>query len=285
MSSATPTTPESAPRTNQHYDQDPALFELFLDPTLKYSSGLFGDGIDSLHAAQLAKMDFVAEKLRARSGARVLDVGCGWGALMLHLATRYQCSVLGVTPSPSQARYVAQRARAEGVEDRVAVTVGTFDAIDFGRERFDAVSMLGSITHMEDKPGAVEKARKLLRRNGWFYLSESSFRNHKIYEEFDHRPGSEFIRNRIFGWGELLPFSSYVRYCEDAGFSLDGLRDLTGDYARTIEFWRANAVRNRDAIDALQPGKTDELLTFFDICNAGWGMTAKHYALLSRKSR
>lgn len=285
MSAVTTGAPGVEPRTNQHYDQDPGLFKLFLDPSLKYSSGLFREGIHDLHAAQLAKMDFIAAQMRAGSGARILDVGCGWGAVVLHLARHHGCTVVGITPAPSQARYITERARAEGLEDRVTIALGTFDSIDLGRERFDAACMVGSITHMEDKPGAVQKARSLLRQGGWLYLSESSFRNHKIYEAFDHRPGSEFVRNQIFGWGELIPFSSYIRYCEDAGLSLADLTDLTEDYGRTIEAWRANASRNRDAIEALQPGKTDELLTFFDICNAGWGMTTKHYALLSRKKR
>lgn len=275
----------ATPRTNQHYDQDPRVFELFLDPTLKYSSGLYAPGVATLHEAQLAKMDFVAEKIHARESARVLDVGCGWGALVLHLATRFECVVTGVTPSPSQARYIAERARQQGVADRVTIELGTFDSLDLANQRFDAVTMLGSITHMEDKPGAVHKARNLLRRGGWYYVSESSFRNQAIYDEFDQRPGCEFIRHQIFGWGELIPFSSYVRYCEDAGLSLAGLTDLTDDYAATIEAWRDNAVKNREAIDALQPGKTDELLKFFDICNAGWGMTTKHYALVCRRKR
>ncbi len=288
-STTTTLTPSSdsapPPRSNHHYDQNPRIFELFLDPSLKYSSGLFKPGVDDLHGAQLAKMDWVAEQLHAGEGTRVLDVGCGWGSLTLHLARRFGCSVTGITPSPAQARFIEQRAREQGVADRVSIALGTFDTVSFGQERFDAISMLGSITHMEDKPGAVARARSLLRRDGWYYLSESAFRNAKVYDELDSGPGVDFIRHQIFGWGELIPFSSFVRYCEDAGLSLKGLTDLTEDYRKTIEFWRENATRNRDELDAIQPGKTDELLKFFDICNTGWGLTTKHYALVCQRRR
>jgi cyclopropane-fatty-acyl-phospholipid synthase len=157
--------------------------------------------------------------------------------------------------------------------------------VDLSDQRFDAVTMLGSITHMRDKAGAVQQAVRRLRTGGRYYLSESCFRNRRIYDEFDQRPDSEFIRSTIFGWGELVPFSELVIHFEDAGLSLAGLTDLTADYARTIEHWRANAVAHRAQIEQLEPGKTDQLLRYFDICNAGWGLTTKHYALLGLRRR
>ncbi len=272
-------------RTNQHYDQTPRLFQLFLDESLKYSAGRFLTGDESLHQAQLQKMDFVAEQLGARRGTTVLDVGCGWGSLTLHLAARHGCSVWGVTPSPSQAEYIREKARQLGVADAVKILVGTFDQVDLGERKFDAVSMLGSVTHMVDKSAAVAKATKALRTGGRYYLSESCFRNRRVYDEFDSRPGTNFIRDDIFGWGELVPMSTFVVAFEDAGLSLAGLTDLTADYGRTIEHWRANAEKNRADIEALQVGKTDQLLRYFDICNAGWGLTTKHYALLGLRRR
>ncbi len=271
--------------TNQHYDQSPRLFELFLDPSLKYSAGRFVTGAETLHEAQLRKMDFVAEQIGARAGTAVLDVGCGWGSLTLHLAERHGCMVTGVTPSPSQAEFIRGRARARGIADRVTIVVGTFDLIELGGRKFDAVTMLGSVTHMIDKAAAVQKATDHLRLGGRYYLSESCFRNRRVYEEFDPRPGTSFIRDQIFGWGELVPMSTFVIAFEDAGLSLAGLTDLTADYARTIEHWRANAVAHRAQLEELQPGKTDELLRYFDICNAGWGLTTKHYALLGLRRR
>jgi cyclopropane-fatty-acyl-phospholipid synthase len=275
----------AAEATNQHYDQSPRLFELFLDSTLKYSAGRFATGTESLDAAQRAKLEFVAAQIGARPDASVLDVGCGWGSLTLHLARYHGCHVTGITPSPAQAEYVRRRAKAHGVSDLVQLCVGTFDEQSPGVRAFDAVTMLGSVTHMRDKPAAVAKATRALRTGGRFYLSESCFRNKRIHDEFDRRPGTEFIRNDIFGWGELVPMSTFVAAFEDAGLSLAGLTDLTADYAKTIEHWRANALAHRAEIDALEPGKTDQLVHYFDICNAGWGLTTKHYALLGLRRR
>jgi cyclopropane-fatty-acyl-phospholipid synthase len=102
---------------------------------------------------------------------------------------------------------------------------------------------------------------------------------------FDERPGTLFIRNEIFGQGELIPLSSYIAFFEDAGFSLAGLTDLTWDYHRTIEHWRQNAHRNRTELDSIEPGMVARLDRYFDVANAGWGYTSKQYAVVAKRTR
>lgn len=276
---------EEKGRTNQHYDQDPAIFSLFLDENMKYSAGLFLTEGDDLDRAQMQKMAFVADQLGLHGGERVLDIGCGWGALVCFLAEHRGCDVTGVTPSPRQAEHIAARARARGIADRVHIEVGHFQELDLPARSFDGITLLGSIVHMRDKPGVLAECFRLCKRRARVYLSESCFRNAAITREFAERPGTQFVRDSIFGWGELLPVSHYVQCMEDAGFSLVGLTDLTADYGKTIEHWRANALANRDRLDAIEAGLTDKLVHYFDISNAGWGYTSKHYALVSARSR
>lgn len=272
-------------RTNQHYDQEPESFSLFLDENMKYSAGLFLSQDDPLDQAQMQKMAFVADQLGLRGGERVLDVGCGWGALVCFLAEHRGCQVTGVTPSPRQAEHIAERARARGITDRVHIQVGHFQETDLPARCFDGITLLGSIVHMRDKPGVLAECFRLCKQRGRVYLSESCFRNAAIAREFAERPGTRFVRDSIFGWGELLPLSHYVQCFEDAGFSLVGLTDLTAHYHRTIEHWRARALASREQLDAIEPGLTDKLVHYFDVSNAGWGYTSKHYALVGARSR
>jgi cyclopropane-fatty-acyl-phospholipid synthase len=269
--------------TNQHYDQDPAIFSLFLDASKKYSSGLFLAEGDDLDRAQTQKMAFVADQLGLRGGERVLDVGCGWGALVCFLAEHRGCRVTGLTPSPKQAEFI--RARARGLAERVNIEVTHFQETAFPARSFDAITLLGSIVHMQDKASVLAECFRLCKQRGRVYLSESCFRNAAIEREFAERPGTVFVRDSIFGWGELLPLSRYVQWFEDAGFSLTALTDLTSHYYQTIEHWRANALANRDRLDAIEAGLTDKLVHYFDISNAGWGYTSKHYALVGARSR
>ncbi|MCK9897107.1 cyclopropane-fatty-acyl-phospholipid synthase family protein [Frankia sp. AgB32] len=271
--------------TNQHYDLDPEIFGLFLDPLRKYSSGLYRtDGI-TLAEAQVAKLHWVAEELALTEGARLLDVGCGWGSLILFMAREYGARVTGISPAGRQHEFIAARAAEFNVVDRVTTAVGRFEDLDLPARSFDAVTMLGSIVHMPDVDLAARRARSMLRRGGRYYVSETCFRNTAARDEFDRRAGTEFVRNSIFGWGDMRPLSELVRAVEDAGFSVDDVEDLTEDYRLTIEDWLVRVAESAAAIDELRPGMAAELTRYLEVANAGWGFTTKHYALVCRNGR
>ena len=270
--------------TNRHYDQDPRVFELFLGSHLKYSAGLYRDGASTLDDAQTAKLHFIARRLGLSGGERILDVGCGWGSVACFLASEYGCQVTGITPAPRQADYVRARAQQAGIGDRVRTVVTHFQ--DFTeRAEFDGVCFVGSIVHIPRKREVLAQAARLLRNGGRLYLSETCFRNERIASRFISSQGVDFLREQIFGWGELVPLSAYVGACEDAGLSLCAVDDLSADYARTVAQWRLNVQANADGLESLQPGSVAQLLRYFDICNAAWGYTTKQYALTAGRVR
>ncbi|MFF0457803.1 SAM-dependent methyltransferase [Nocardia africana] len=271
--------------TNQHYDQDPDIFGQFLDPLRKYSSALYRSDTDTLELAQRNKLRFVAGRLGIGGGERLLDVGCGWGSLIIFMAEEYGCDTLGISPAPRQHRYIADLAAERGVGDRVRTQIGHFESMRLPAGRHDAVTMLGSIVHMPDLDAVFRRARAVLRRGGSLYVSESCFRNAGARRAFDKRAGTEFVRSDIFGWGDLRPLSDLVTAAEDAGFSIIAVDDLTEHYRRTIEDWITNVDAASDALDAHQPGLSDKLRQYLEVANAGWGYTTKHYALTCRKAR
>lgn len=271
--------------TNQHYDLDPEVFAQFLDPTRKYSAGLYRDEADDLATAQRRKLAFVAGRLAVRGGERVLDVGCGWGALTLHLATEHGCRVTGVTPAERQRDHVRTTAEDRGLGRLVDVHHGTIEEFTAPRASFDAAAALGSVVHVPDLPAVLTGIRRLLRRGGRCYVSESCFRSAGIAGEFDARPGTEFVRHEVFGNGRLRPLSELVAAAETAGFSVEAVDDLTDDYRRTIDDWIAGVAASADRIDALSPGTAARLTEYLRVANAGWGYTTKHYGLTLRNAR
>jgi cyclopropane-fatty-acyl-phospholipid synthase len=279
-----PTAEEASRATNRHYELPTAFFAAYLDRRLKYSSGIYRSADTTLDQAQTAKLHFVAERLGVSAGDRVLDIGCGWGSLVLFLAAEYGCQVTGVTPSAPQAGHITERARELGVAEKVRIERGSFG--DLGLTgRYDAVSMLGSIIHMPDRTTVLGKVKGLLRQGGALYLSESCFRNWRVYQEFAARPGTRHVTEGIFGFADMVPLSTLVESVESAGLSLTGLTDLTADYLRTTTDWETRAVANRDAIEAAAPGMYEPLIRYLQTASAGWGYTTKHYALTAVKSR
>jgi cyclopropane-fatty-acyl-phospholipid synthase len=271
--------------TNQHYDQDPRIFELYLDKTRKYSSGLYRSPRDSLDTAQQNKLHFVAGRLGLRPDQRLLDIGCGWGSLILFMAAEYRAHTVGITPAPNQHAYIADRIAERGLGELVSTRVGQIEHLDLEPRGFDAVTMLGSIVHMPDLAAVFGKTRAALRPRGRLYVSESCFRNAVKHAEFAERGNSVFVRDAIFGWGDMRPLSELVRGAEDAGFSIIAVDDLTEHYRRTIEDWLSNVERNAAALDEIDPGLPDSLVRYLKTANAGWGFTTKHYALTCQKSR
>lgn len=171
------------------------------------------------------------------------------------MAREYGCRTTGISPAPRQHDFIAARAAELGVTERVTTQVGHFELADLPERCFDAVSMLGSIVHMPDLDAVFGKARRVLRRGGSLYVSES------------------------------CPLSALIAGAENAGFSIVAVDDLTAHYHRTIDDWLSNVRAARQRIEELAPGYARELERYLEIANAGWGYTSKHYALTCRNTR
>jgi cyclopropane-fatty-acyl-phospholipid synthase len=275
---------EAYQATNKHYELPAELFAIYLDRRLKYSSGLYTNEHTDLDQAQTNKLHFVARQLGLRGGERLLDIGCGWGSLILFMAQEYGCHATGVTPSRPQADHIREQAEEAGVTDLITLRSGSFSEIEV-TGTFDAVTMLGSIVHMPDRTDVLRTVHGLLRRNGSLYVSESCFRDNATYQEFSRRPGTVHVTESIFGFADMVPVSVLVAAIESAGFSLTGLADLTGHYHRTIEQWEERAQNALARIEEVAPGMSEPLIRYLQTANAGWGYTTKHYALSALKSR
>jgi cyclopropane-fatty-acyl-phospholipid synthase len=271
--------------TNGHYTLPVEIFAAFLGRRLKYSCGLYATPETTLDGAQEAKLDWLVRRnLRLAPGQRLLDIGCGWGSLVLYAAER-GCHVVGVTPSAPQREHVLGQAAERGLADRVDVRLGRFSALDLTGERFDGVSMVGSIVHMPDREDVLAAVSRLLRPHGRLYLSESCFRNQRIFAEYRNSPGFRFVGTDIFGYGEMVPLADLIAATESAGLSVVRLADLTAHYPRTLADWAEGVRRARDRINAVVPGEADRLLRYFDIGATAFGYTTKHYAFVAEKSR
>lgn len=212
-----------------HYDLDDRLYDLFLDRERQYSCAYFAPGADDLDSAQAAKMDLVAAKLDLAPGQTVLDLGCGWGGLALHLARTADVEVLGVTLSESQLRHARARAAAEGLDGRVR-----FERLDW-REvegRFDRIVSVGMFEHVGPPHyrAFLAQCRALMADDGRMLL-------HTIGRADGPGATDPWLAKYIFPGGYVPALSQIAPAVERSWLWLDDLEVLRGHYERTLGAW------------------------------------------------
>jgi cyclopropane-fatty-acyl-phospholipid synthase len=215
-----------------HYDVPTELFALFLDPSMTYSCGIFSRGATTLEEAQETKLDLVCTKLALQAGERVLDVGCGWGSLAIHAASRYRARVLGITLSAQQVEYARRRAAEAGVSDLADFRV--LDYRDLSGEPFDAVASIGMVEHVgEERIDLYARRLAALLRPGGRLL------NHGIAQlrYGDDEDAGPFSERYVFPDGEPLHLSRVLLALERAGFVTEHVEGFAGDYAQTTRVW------------------------------------------------
>lgn len=230
-----------------HYDTGNEFFSQFLDPQLVYSCAYFLDQSESLETAQLRKLDLICRKLQLQPGQRLLDVGCGWGALARHAAANYGVRVLGVTLSPEQAAEAKFRNRDEGLEDRVTIKVQDYrDVVG----EFDAIASVGMFEHVggRELTAYFSKLHQLLTPGG-VLLNHGITTRSRPRRLNMKRPS--FVNTYVFPDGELTPIETSMRAAEESGFEAIDVESLRRDYAITLRHWVANLEHNRkSAIEA-----------------------------------
>jgi cyclopropane-fatty-acyl-phospholipid synthase len=233
-----------------HYDTGNDFFAQFLDSSMVYSCAHFLSPTESLDEAQRRKLDLVCRKLRLVPEMRLLDVGCGWGALVIHAAREYGVRATGITLSGEQAAEARRRAEAAGVGGRVEILER--DYRDLNGE-FDAIASVGMVEHVGRKELVeyFEELRNVLSPGGQILNHGIVTRNRNV-----RRVTPTFINTYVFPDGELVPVDTVAGAAEDAGLEVRDAESLRASYALTLRHWVANLERNRDAAVAAAGERT-----------------------------
>lgn len=232
---------------SHHYDVGNDFYRLVLGPSMTYSCARFADPATTLVDAQASKHDLVCRKLGLdeRPGARLLDVGCGWGSMAIHAATRYRAQVVGITISREQRDSARQRVAEAGVADLVDIRLQ--DYREMTEEWFDAISSIGMSEH-------VGRARIDEYFSGLASLLAPRGRllNHAISAVGGSKLGRRsFMGRYVFPDGDLLDVGDTVLAMEAAGLEVRDVESLREHYATTLRHWVANLETNWDEVVSL----------------------------------
>ncbi|MGG5810164.1 class I SAM-dependent methyltransferase [Falsiroseomonas sp. CW058] len=231
-----------------HYDLSNAFYALFLDPEMVYTCAYWPEAGTTLEEAQVAKLDLVCRKLRLQPGERMLDVGCGWGGLVIHAARNYGVHATGVTLAEEQFAYATEKVKRLGLEDRVTILLKDFRELD--APPFDRIASVGmyEAVGLDNREGYFRGIRDRLRPRG-AYLHHAIARPMKRNErEFRRkRPEFEALVKYIFPGGELDHLGGTHDSMERNGFEIHDCEGLREHYGRTCRAWTERLHAQRDA--------------------------------------
>ena len=221
-----------------HYDVSNEFYQLFLDERMVYSCAYFDGWHDDIDKAQHDKLEMICRKLRLAEGDRFLDIGCGWGALLIHAARKRGVTGHGVTLSQAQFDLATRRVREAGLSDRVTIELKPFQELS---GTFDKIASIGMFEHVgfahhDEYFGAV---RKLLRPRGLYLHHTIARPAKKSPKEFHTKLSREYkaITRYIFPGGELDYIGHSLQKLEANRFEVHDVENLREHYGRTCRLW------------------------------------------------
>mmetsp|Transcript_4016 Transcript_4016/g.5348 ORF Transcript_4016/g.5348 Transcript_4016/m.5348 type:complete len:1587 (+) Transcript_4016:149-4909(+) len=269
----------------EHYDLGNEMYELFLDETMTYSSGIhrkeFGAPIDEgkelgLKESQLMKFDEIIRRAGIKKGDHVLEIGCGWGSFAIRVAQTKGCKVTGITISTEQLKEAKARVKKLGLETLVNLIICDYrklgtEGSEYEPGSFDrvvSIEMIEAVGH-EHLPEYFEVINRMLRPGGKACIQAISIRNERYMHYMNT---SDFIRRHIFPGGHLPCMDAVHWATEDTDLALLENFDIGPDYAITLRMWRENFTKQHDRIMALGYPESffRKWIFYFAYCEAGF---------------
>ncbi len=226
-----------------HYDLGNDFFSLWLDETMSYSCAYFKTPEDSLHQAQLQKLDHILKKLNLKPGERLLDIGSGWGWLIIKAAREYGAKALGITLSEEQYHGTRERIAELGLADQADVRVANYLDLDEKELQFDKIVSVGMFEHVgkENLPQYMAKINRLLTPGGLSLL-------HTITHTTEDVPSNTWMQKYIFPGGYVPSLRETMWLLPEYGFHMVHAESLRMHYAMTLDHWHENFCRYIDLI-------------------------------------
>lgn len=267
---STGTAAENTANIKHHYDVSNDFYALFLGPDMAYSSAYFHAWSDDLAVAQRQKLDMVCKKLRLKEGEHLLDIGCGWGSLILHAVRNYGVSAYGVTLSKEQLAYVQAKVAELGLQDKVTVELRDYATIE-GADRFDKVNQIEMVEHigLANHPTYYKTVHRVLKPGGLFH--------HQAITRPAKRTDKEFMKKRadraaltkyVLPGGEFDHIGMGLTNLERYGFEVHDVEALREHHALTCRLYHDAIVANQEAAERAAGKPTTRIwLAYFAGCS------------------
>jgi cyclopropane-fatty-acyl-phospholipid synthase len=264
---------------SSHYDIGNDFYSLWLGNTMNYSCAYFKNEKDTLDEAQENKIDHILSKLNIKDGMSLLDIGCGWGYLLLEAAKRHHIHGVGITLSEEQAKGFQKKIEEEGLQDHLEVKIMDYRELKKSDLTFDRVVSVGMLEHVGRANYELffENVDAVLKPQGLFLL-------HYISALKEH-PGDPWIKKYIFPGGVIPSLREIIQICGDHRFYTLDVESLRQHYVKTLLCWRENYLQ---AMDQVKMMFDDQFIRMWELylcsCAASFnnGVIDLHQILLSK---
>jgi sphingolipid C9-methyltransferase len=229
-----------------HYDRGNDFFHAFLGDIMIYTSAFFENPSDSLEDAQRRKLEVVAQKIQLKPGEKLLDIGCGWGTLVAHMAEHHGADATGVTLAARQAEHGTTQIAKKGLQSSARIL--TMDYRDIPSQRWNKITILEMAEHVGIRKfqGFMRQLNSMLEDDGILFLQIAGLRRNWTPEDFTW---GMFMSKYVFpGADASMPLSFVCNNLERAGFEIHSVENIGIHYSLTIDRWYRNWLSNRDAV-------------------------------------
>lgn len=225
-----------------HYDIGNNFYSLWLDDTMSYSCGYFNSENDNLHDAQINKVHHILRKLNIKEGMSLLDIGCGWGFLLIEAAKKYKVHGIGITLSEEQYKKFNERIKEEKLESLLEVRLIDYRDLAKSGLSFDRVVSVGMLEHVgrENYDLFIKSVDAVLKPQGVFLLHYIS--------SLKEYPGDPWIKKYIFKGGVIPSLREIINVCGNHNFYTIDVESLRRHYVKTLLCWRENFNKNKGEI-------------------------------------
>ena len=233
-----------------HYDVSDAFYALFLGESMVYSCAYYKNEMDGLDDAQNQKLDHILNKLRLKPGERLLDIGCGWGALLMRAVQKYGAIATGITLSKNQFEFACQKISQAGLGDRCQVLLCDYRDLD-ETAAYDKIASVGMFEHvgLKNLPVYFSKVHRLLKDGG--LVLNHGITTSDVASGWVGLGAGDFIDRYVFPNGELPHVSLALREMSGVGLEVLDVESLRRHYAKTCEAWSDQLESNRHAAVAI----------------------------------